>query len=354
MIEIIADNDLAALSLTGNVSPSVGNPSNYTVAVSNWGNNAQTNYQVKLYNQDNLELASVAGPVIAPGLTLDVIVPWTPSTQGAMSIYGKVVLAGDQNNLNDSTTPMNIFVHPQGTLMVTIGTGTTAQVYPLYSIYGYSRDAAIYTAAELGVPGLITGIQWDVATQTGNVIPYRILLKNTNQTQLVAQPWATTITDAQLCAEGSVTVNQLGWMYIPFTVPFVYSGENLIVMVENNYGGAGTTTSQTFRYTTSTTASHHYMYADTTPPTTNGYVNTSRPNVGISFTTIGTEPAFAIAPTSYNYGQTFMNMIYDKTFTIVNIGGGNNPLIINSITVSGSPYFSLQNLPTLPISLAGF
>lgn len=63
-IEVTPQNDLAALSLAGNITPTAGTPTNYTVNLFNWGTNPQSNYTVKLYNGDNLELASVAGPQI--------------------------------------------------------------------------------------------------------------------------------------------------------------------------------------------------------------------------------------------------------------------------------------------------
>jgi hypothetical protein len=348
-------NDLSALTITGSLTPSVGAAFNYTVNIRNTGTAAQTagSYTVKIMS-GTTELASVPGPAIQPNETLDVIIPWTPATSGSMTIYGKVVLPTDTLPTNDSTPTLTVFVHPEGTLFVTIGEGTSAQSYPFYTTYGYVRDAAIYTNAEIGVPGQITGIQWDCAVQYGHTTPYRILMKMTTDTQLVAQPWATTIADAQLVAEGTVTFNSVGWVYIPFTTPFVYTGNNLVVMVESNYGGAGTSNSQTFRYTTSTTASHHYNYADTTPPTTNGYVNASRPNIGLSLTSIGNAPVFNVSPTSWNYGQTFVNMVHNKSFTITNIGGGTTPLVITNIVISGSPFFTLQNLPTLPASLNGF
>ncbi len=348
---VVVPNDLQVLSLTGNVTPSVGTSVQYTVSVRNRGTSPQSIYSVKLYNVDNLELASVAGPALAAGETSPVVLTWTPTVTGPMVLSGRVVLPGDQNPSNDASSPLNITVYPQGTTMVIIGTGTSAQVYPMYPTYGYVRDASLFTAAELGSSGQITGIQWDVAVQYGNVIPYRILMKTTTATALVAQPWATTIADAQLCAEGTVTINQLGWVYIPFTLPFTYTGDNLVVMVESNYGGTGATSSETFRYTTSATGSHHYMYADTTPPTTNGYLSTSRPNVGLTFASIPGGPQFAVSPGSYNYGQTYINTILNKSFSVVNIGGGE--LTVNSISISGSPFFSLQSLPTLPITLSG-
>jgi hypothetical protein len=283
-----AVNDLQALAIAGSQSPSVGAASNYTVSVRNRGSAPQTNYQVKLM-QGTTELASVNGPAINSMEILDVVLAWTPTAEGEADITGKVVLAGDENSLNDVSPPLHVMVFPVGTMIVNIGTGTSTQRYPMGSLYGYERSASLYTPAEVTTPGLIMGIQYYATTQYGNVVPYRILMKTTTATAFVTEPWATTITDAQVCAEGTITFDRMGWIYIPFTTPFPYGGDNLAVLVETNYGGTGTASSQYFRYTTSTTGSHHYMYADNAPPTTNGYLSTSRPNIGIAFnmTTMG-------------------------------------------------------------------
>ncbi|MFO7660609.1 MAG: carboxypeptidase regulatory-like domain-containing protein, partial [Candidatus Cloacimonadaceae bacterium] len=281
-----AVNDLQALSVSGTTTPSVGAASNYNVRVRNRGSAAQTTYTVKLM-LGTTEVGSVPGPAIASMEVLEVVIPWTPAAVGDYTLTGKVVLAGDENPLNDESSPFSVTVYPQGSMMVLIGSGTSAQRYPLGSSYGYERSGSLYTLAELGSPGLITGIQWDSAVQYGNTVPYRILMKNTTDTAFIQEPWATTITDAQLCAEGTMTFDQTGWVFFPLTIPFLYIGDNLMVLVETNYGGTGTTSSQTFRYTTSATASHHYMYAENTPPTTNGYLSASRPNVGVLFTTAG-------------------------------------------------------------------
>jgi len=353
VIEVTPQNDLAAISIAGNSTPSVGVASTFTVNLLNWGTNPQSNYAVKLYNGDNLELASVPGPQIDPGLAAQVAVSWTPSIAGDIAIYGKVVLTGDQNSLNDQTPNLNVSVQPAGTIVVTIGEGTSTQRQPIGILYGYERDATLYSTDNIGIMGAITGVRWYCGTTAVGAVPYRILMKNTTATALTATPWATMIADAILMKEGTYTFSQTGWTNFSFETPFVYTGGNLIVLVETNFGGPGTT-SPAFRYTTGATGCHQYWYQDTTAPTGNGYLNTNRPNIGISLSAIGDAPVFAVSPQTFNYGQVFINTISNKTFNVINIGGGTNPLIINSITVAGSPFFTLQNLPTLPVSLNGF
>jgi hypothetical protein len=99
-------NDLAATSITGNNTPIVGQPNNYTVSVSNMGNNTQTDYSVKLMQvslPEDIEIGSLAGISIAKGETKDFVFTYTPNTAGNVQLYGKVVSASDEESDNDLT-----------------------------------------------------------------------------------------------------------------------------------------------------------------------------------------------------------------------------------------------------------
>ena len=60
---VVVPNDLAALSVTGNTTPTAGQSSNYIVTVRNRGTNPQSTYQVKLL-LGTQEVASVNGTTI--------------------------------------------------------------------------------------------------------------------------------------------------------------------------------------------------------------------------------------------------------------------------------------------------
>ncbi|MCD8480420.1 MAG: hypothetical protein LRZ88_09495, partial [Candidatus Cloacimonetes bacterium] len=158
--EAIAPNDLAAVSITGNTTPSVGTPANYTVNVFNNGTATQNTYSVKLLTAAGVELASVAGPSIAAGISIPVQVPWTPTTEGPMVIKGKVVLAGDVNPLNDETPMINISVQPEGVNSVTVGEGDQLQGVPWEFFYKSSLFQTLYYSTELGMFGNITAISF--------------------------------------------------------------------------------------------------------------------------------------------------------------------------------------------------
>ena len=119
-------HDLAAASVSGNVTPTSGTSSDYTVTVTNAGVQAESgaNYTVSLYNANNVLIGTANGIDIAVGQSIPFVIPWTPSATGPTYIYGKVTLAGDQNPVNDQTPNFSVNVQAAGLIVVTIGTGT--------------------------------------------------------------------------------------------------------------------------------------------------------------------------------------------------------------------------------------
>jgi hypothetical protein len=109
-IEGSYNDDLAALSIDGPVSPSVGEPAEYTITIANYGMNTQSNYTVKLMKHDNIELDTAAGTPIEQGETEEFVLTWTPGEEGAAILYGEVVLAGDEVPDNNTTPFLNVYV----------------------------------------------------------------------------------------------------------------------------------------------------------------------------------------------------------------------------------------------------
>ena len=180
------ENDLAALSISGADTATVGCVSNYTVSIKNNGTAAQDNYSVKIMGTGDVELASIAGPPIANLQTLDVAVPWTPTASGYTLIYGKVVLDGDEVAQNNQTLPIQVFVHPDSLQTVTIGAGDVFARYPMDFSFDSSLYQAIYTHTELGfLSGTITSLS--VYNQFVQDRPYgatKIYLGHTGQQDL--------------------------------------------------------------------------------------------------------------------------------------------------------------------------
>lgn len=178
---------------------------------------------------------------------------------------------------------------------ITIGTGTSTQKYPLGSYYGFERSAAIYTAAEInaagGVAGSILSLGWNATASINASMPVKIYMKPVSSTTLTVQNWAAATSGATLLYDGDVNTIPVGWYTIPLQLPYSYNGvDNIMVLVETNYGGYGNgtgTNGAKFTYS-NVPSGHMYIQADSTAPSGNGTTTANRPDIQFTF---GTPPA---------------------------------------------------------------
>jgi len=209
--------------------------------------------------------------------------------------------------LNYTTLPLfsstNYFVEAKSTnpVLVQIGNGTSTQRFPFDTYYGYSRDASLYKATEIGGHGMISQIQYQVSTTGTAALPIKIYLKEIATDVMTSQNWAGLTTGAVLVYDGTKTFDQAAWVNIQLTTPFNFATGNLIVLCETNYGGGGASLSScpVFNYTsTAISGSHQYVQTDNNPPTDALALNSSRPNVKIKVSLSGcASPRATIAVT---------------------------------------------------------
>ncbi|HSD13705.1 MAG TPA: T9SS type A sorting domain-containing protein [Flavobacterium sp.] len=198
--------------------------------------------------------------------------------------------------------------------IITIGTGTSTQRFPLGNYFGYERSASIYTAAEVGSGGNIISLAWQANT-AGTTRPIVIYLMETTNSTLTTDTWANQISGATQVYSGTLAP-VVGWNTINLPVPFSYSGgaNNLMVLVEANYGGSGGTGSagSSVRYSDAP-SQHEAWQADGSVPTGTGAVNGNRPNIQIMFGSpcSGTPVAGTVTPTLQNVctGSTPANLV---------------------------------------------
>jgi hypothetical protein len=174
---------------------------------------------------------------------------------------------------------------------VIIGTGTATQGYPLSCYYGYERSASLYTVAEVGAAGIINKVEWYPTLTTTYSVPVKIYIKSTTATTITASTWATAISGATLVYNGTMagtTANT--WIAFSLSTTFSYTAgsNNILVLVETNYGttGAGASTGPACQYT-SATSKHMYIRADNTAPTGTATVSSYRPNIRLTFSNRG-------------------------------------------------------------------
>jgi M6 family metalloprotease-like protein len=225
---------------------------------------------------------------------------------------------------------------------VTIGTGTSTQGYPINCYYGYERSASIYTAAELGKVGSISKLGWYPTVTTTASVPVKIYIKHTTATTLTATTWATSISGATLVYSGTMagtTAN--AWKEFTLSTAFNFTGgsNNLLVLVETNYGGAGTgsSTGAAVRYT-SATSKHMYIRADNTAPTGNGTVSSYRPNIKVTITTASKESKIDLIE---NFTESISVSAYpNPTMGLVTIESNGEIKSIEVYSVSGAKVYS--------------
>ncbi|MCB5258900.1 MAG: carboxypeptidase regulatory-like domain-containing protein, partial [Candidatus Cloacimonetes bacterium] len=240
IFEEIAPNDLAAASITGNTSPNVNTATNYIVNVYNNGTAPQSVYQVQILDDEDTVLASGAGTEVAPGETAGITLSHTFTTEGAHTIKGKVILAGDVNPANDETDLLTISVMEEGLLVAGIGSGTSANTTtggpaPYGTFYKAFRQQLLYKADDFfaagAAPGMISALAFNVQDldTCGPMTNYRIRLKHTDQAALTT---TFELGDYTTVWQRNTFMPTLDWNVHNLDTPFMWDGaSNLIVEI---------------------------------------------------------------------------------------------------------------------------
>ncbi len=237
---------------------------------------------------------------------------------------------------------------------VTVGTGTAVQGYPLNCYYGYERSASIYTVAEIGKTGSITKLAYYPTVTTTANVPVKIYVKMTTASTITSSTWATLTSGATLVYSGTMAGTTANvWKEFALTTTFNYTGgtNNLMVLVETNYGGTGTgtATGAGVRYSTAT-KKHMIIRKDSSAPTTKGTVSSSRPNIKISIS--GTARTSEVVETMSNIISVYPNPatnfinVYSEKMVSINIYSIDGSLVKSVNAASNSTSIEISDLAT--------
>lgn len=242
-IEKLAENNLSALSLTGQTQPIVGNTYPYSIRIANKGATDAASYTVNLLDQDGNTIAQTSSSeAIAAGEEIVAQVSWT-ATEGVTSLRGKVIMPGDEIPDDNTTAPTEITVMPKGTpeeLIIGTQSGTSNN-HPFNQYYKYSHVQNIYHASEIGISrGRITGLRY--AYKTSYSVPKGVELKvyiaNTDR-QTSSDGWIPQ-EDMSLAYEGTLDFESgEGVLKLDFQQAFDYEGGNLAIVTMSSLENAG-------------------------------------------------------------------------------------------------------------------
>jgi len=239
-----------------------------------------------------------------------------------------------------------LILSAKGQTTVTIGAGTfESGQQPVGAYYGYTRSASIYTSSEIGSTGvIITSLQWYVRASSTTVVPFKIYLKSTSATTTGADTWANYISGATKVydntASPAAVFTSTGWITVDITDYMYTTGNNLLVLVETNYGGSGAASYPTFN--TTNAGAWRTWVKDGTPPTTETGVTTIsplayRPNIKI--THINQTTWTGTTNTDWNTANNWSNGVVPTSTISVTI-----PNVTNQPTISASTAAACLNL----------
>ena len=224
-------DDICAIQVSGNQVPIVGSASEYTVNVRNNGDNMQANYQVKLIGTNEVELAVVNGPAVDSGEIVEVVIPWTPTAAGEMSIYAKIEMPGDELAQNNQTAPLLLDIQPEHIQVASVGSGSGLVHYPMDFRWGYSVYETIYLAGEMGfTSGIINSLAFCNHFHEDRLNePTIIFMGSTDRTDL--SEGFIPASEMALVFDGAVDYPR-GDNAVLFHLrtPYMYTGGNMVVM----------------------------------------------------------------------------------------------------------------------------
>ncbi len=175
--------------------------------------------------------------------------------------------------------------------VVTIGTGTNTDYYPIPGFYGVQYSGLLYSSAEINHEGIITQIGFDITSANASTTNrnIRIYLKEVGEHALsttIYPTWNSIVEGATLVySADNAGFPNTGWHTFDLTQSFEYSGSGNLLVLVYGYGCAtnGGCSIQC-KYTT-VDGSHWYIRSDSPPineATATGSTSNLRPNIQLT------------------------------------------------------------------------
>ena len=246
----------------------------------------------------------------------------------------------------------------------TVGTGTgTSSFVPMYAFYGYNYTQSIYTPAQLSMPTgtVITKVYYlpkttiSPTTWASKCKDWVIYMGNTSQsTCATTSSWVPAASMTMVFNGATPAPVANVWMEIPLATPFVYTGGNMVIAVDENTPGYASSLSwATFTGATNTSIYHYNDGVNNNPLSpvaassrTNAIpqVMFFAPAVCTGTPTVGTltAPAVACASSNFNLSVTPDPFELGFVYSWESANSASGPWTSESVT-SGTGTFSLAS-----------
>lgn len=146
------------------------------------------------------------------------------------------------------------------------GTASNSSV-PFNTIYDYGYSQIIYPGTVLSDVDTIRGISFraNSAPSSCTTRVVSVAMGNTTRTSLTTSNYIAYSNMTEVASQFSMDVSAPGWIYIPFSTPFVYDGTSNVVVAVTNH--TGDYSSFSFSHHSTTLGNAIYWYRDNTPIT---------------------------------------------------------------------------------------
>ncbi|MDD3049889.1 MAG: carboxypeptidase regulatory-like domain-containing protein [Candidatus Cloacimonetes bacterium] len=137
---IPVDNDLMAVGITGPAETAVGVLTEFEISVRNRGVLTQNSFNINLYTEDGTLLTTQEiDDSLEPNETSTYQITYTPipDNAGTFIIYGNVDLATDENDINNNTSTLSVYVNAEfdmSALSLNGPTGTSVGILTPYEV----------------------------------------------------------------------------------------------------------------------------------------------------------------------------------------------------------------------------
>jgi len=257
------DNDLMAISLTGNDIVYLNNTANYQVKIANYGNLAAagSDYSIGVFayvGGVETQLGSVPGVNLAQGELAEFTIPVTFTQTGVFDLYAKIVWPADMNQTNNITGQLQAEAIPASVVVKNIGDFPIDNETDYYYQYpvnfadmwrSTSLSECLYFKHELNTGGIIERLTYyRNFTESMNNRKIKIWMGETDTYSLEGNYIPPS--QMKLVFDDKVSIPEgIGKVNFELSDPFVYTGNGNLVVNVYYYDGGSYSEGATFAYT---------------------------------------------------------------------------------------------------------
>ncbi len=239
---------------------------------------------------------------------------------------------------------------------VTIGAGDETHNLPIYVNFHNSLCEIIYYPDEIGSMGTITALSFYADFYTEVPLQGLKVWLGTTDWPNMSAGWIPS-TELTLAFNGTVYYPEgESQVTLGLDTPFDYTGGNLVLLIQHPWEMDDFHNNNYFRcqygtpLRTRNVVSEDDVLDPALPPAPLGGQLTSLfPQTTLHFAAQPPQPEIFIQPESCAFGEVLVNGLDNLQISLFNTGL--SPLELSEISLSGSPYFSLLQLPALPATL---